>query len=97
MIFRVLPSPSCGSTGASFPCSTLTPTGSDGADELFAIGFSDCLDRDAVIVMEWCENVLDALPHERLEIRFTGSGADPRSLQLTALGAAYEKLLENLK
>ncbi len=67
-----------------------------GAEELFAIGFDDYLSQNAVIVMEWCENVLNALPGERLEIRFAGSGMDLRSLQFCALGAKYENLLEKI-
>lgn len=66
------------------------------ADELYAIGFDDYLARDGAIVMEWCENVPDALPKERLEIHISGSGAEPRTLRLMALGGRYQSILEEL-
>ena len=67
-----------------------------GADELYAIGFEDYLAQDGVIVMEWCENVPEALPVSRLDIRLTGSGSEPRVVVFCARGPAYEALLEVL-
>lgn len=66
-------------------------------DELYAIGFSDYLDRNAVIMMEWCENVPGALPQDRLDIAIEGSGDMPRDITVTAHGGAYEGILEALK
>jgi len=66
------------------------------ADELYAIGFSDYLERAGVIAMEWSELVMEALPKERLEIRLMGSGEEARRCQLTALGDRYTTLLEAL-
>ena len=62
-------------------------------DELFAIGYQDYLDSESVIVMEWCENVPEALPRERLELHLSGSGSEPRSVEALALGGRYEDLL----
>lgn len=62
-------------------------------DELFAIGYQDYLDSESVIVMEWCENVPEALPRERLELRLAGSGSEPRSVEALAFGERYEDLL----
>lgn len=67
------------------------------AEELYAIGFTDYLAQGGVIAMEWCENVPGALPRERLEIRFAGSGPEPRALEFTALGPAHAALLEGLQ
>ena len=67
------------------------------ADELYAIGFDDYLARKSVIIMEWCENVSEALPPERLEIRIFGNGDDARTFAFTALGARYERLLGGLQ
>ena len=67
-----------------------------GEDELYAIGFEDYLARGGVIVMEWSENVVAALPESRLEITLCGSGDEPRSIRLQALGKEYESLLEEL-
>ena len=66
-------------------------------DELTAIGYDDYLAGDGVIVMEWCENVPDALPAERLEIHIEGSGGDPRAVRIIPYGDKYRALLEDLK
>ncbi len=66
-------------------------------DELFAIGFDDYFARGGVIAMEWCENVPGALPEERLELHLTGSGAEPRTIRLSAKGKAYETILDALE
>mgnify|MGYP002569975102 CR=1 FL=1 len=65
----------------------------ENSDELFAIGYQDYLDSESVIVMEWCENVPEALPRERLELHLSGSGSEPRSVEALALGERYEALL----
>ncbi len=64
------------------------------ADELTAIGFEDHLASDSVIIMEWCENVPEALPEERLEIHLAGSGESARRVELSAYGEPYIKLME---
>ncbi len=64
------------------------------ADELYAIGYDDYRARGGAIIMEWCENVEDILPDERLEIHIDGSGTEPRTMTLYAYGQQYEKLLE---
>lgn len=64
------------------------------ADELNDIGFDDYVAQNGVIMMEWCENVKDALPDKRLEIHISGSGAEPRRIRIAAYGAEYERLLE---
>ncbi|MEG1548198.1 MAG: tRNA (adenosine(37)-N6)-threonylcarbamoyltransferase complex ATPase subunit type 1 TsaE [Clostridia bacterium] len=66
------------------------------SDELFAIGFDDYLARNAVIILEWSENVTQALPHERLDIAISGSGSMPRNVEITAHGLIYEDILEVL-
>ncbi|MDP3448388.1 MAG: tRNA (adenosine(37)-N6)-threonylcarbamoyltransferase complex ATPase subunit type 1 TsaE [Eubacteriales bacterium] len=66
------------------------------AEELFAIGFEDYLAQDAILVLEWAERVQEALPRERLEIRLFGSGDDPRTLELHAIGARYESVVNAL-
>lgn len=67
------------------------------SEELEAIGFSDYLATGSTIMMEWSENVLDALPAERLEIHIDGSGDDPRLIELCAFGDRYDSLLEGLE
>ena len=66
-------------------------------DELIAIGFEDHLASDSAIIMEWCENVPELIPAERLELHIDGSGAAPRRVRVTARGSVYEKMAEELK
>lgn len=66
------------------------------ADELYAMGYEDYLNENALIVMEWAELVSDAVPEERLDISIEGSGLLPRKVTLRALGAVYEKILKEL-
>ena len=66
-------------------------------DELYAIGFEDYLSRGGIIVMEWCENVMDALPPARLELHLAGSGLEPRTAAFSAFGTRYEAILMELE
>ncbi|MBR6429206.1 MAG: tRNA (adenosine(37)-N6)-threonylcarbamoyltransferase complex ATPase subunit type 1 TsaE [Clostridia bacterium] len=63
-------------------------------DELYAIGYEDHLSSGSVVIMEWCENVPDALPKDRLEIKIVGSGQDPRRVLIRTRGSGYEGILE---
>ena len=65
-------------------------------DELTAIGYFDHLASESVIIMEWCENVPEVIPDERLEIRIEGSGEGPRAVAAEAFGSAYIEILEAL-
>lgn len=65
-------------------------------EELYAIGYGDYLAQQGVVVMEWCENVPEALPAQRLEIHLAGSGMEPRQALLRATDPAHCKLLEAL-
>ena len=67
------------------------------ADELTAIGYADYLSSESVIVMEWCENVLDALPLQRLELHLEGSGNDVRTISVIADSDEYQKIMEALE
>lgn len=62
------------------------------AEELYAIGFDDYLAEDAIIVVEWAERVADALPNERLELHFCGSGDEPRVVTINAIGERYREI-----
>ena len=68
----------------------------ESADELYAVGYDDYLNGGGVIIMEWCENVPDALPNERLEIHIEGSGSDPRRVELISFGEAYDGLIKEV-
>ncbi len=62
------------------------------ADELYAIGFSDYLREDALILMEWANLVPEALPRERLDITIEGSGMEPRTVTIEPRGTQYEEV-----
>lgn len=62
------------------------------ADELYAIGFSDYLREDALILMEWADLVSEALPEDRLDITIEGSGGMTRTVVIQALGPRYEEV-----
>ena len=66
------------------------------ADELNAIGFEEYLTQNAILVLEWAERVVEALPSQRLEIRLFGSGDDPRTLELIPIGECYESVVNAL-
>ena len=66
------------------------------AEELFAIGFEEYLAQDAILVLEWAERVPEALPEERLEISLSGSGDEPRMLELRPMGKQYESVVQAL-
>ena len=67
------------------------------AQELHDIGFDDYLARGGVILMEWCENVAEALPAGRLEMRISGDGDVPRTIEIGATDPCHEALLEALQ
>ena len=48
------------------------------ADELYDIGYEDCLREKAIIAVEWADIVTEALPERRLDIRISGSGSEER-------------------
>ena len=62
------------------------------ADELYAIGFSDYLREDALLLMEWANLVADALPKGRLDVTVVGSGMDARTVTIEPHGAHYEEV-----
>ena len=66
------------------------------ADELYAVGYDDYMSEGGVIVMEWCENVPEALPPERLEIHIKGSGNEPRRVELIGIGREYSDIVKEI-
>lgn len=66
----------------------------DGAKEDF--GFSDYLNQDGVVIIEWPEMIEDQLPEERLDIKFKVIDDDTRVLVLTPYGQQYEDLCSSV-
>jgi tRNA threonylcarbamoyladenosine biosynthesis protein TsaE len=65
------------------------------ARELDAIGFEDYFGRGGIVVVEWAERFLDALPKERLDVRIEIVGADTRRLHVG--GASATRLAAALR
>lgn len=65
-------------------------------DELYDIGYEDYLARNGVIAVEWPQNVISALPSDRLDINIFGNGESPRTIEFSARGEAHKALLEGL-
>lgn len=61
------------------------------ADELYAIGFSDYLREDVLLLMEWANLVADALPKDRLDVTIEGSGMMERTVTIEPHGKRYEE------
>lgn len=51
-------------------------------EELYSIGFYDYLDENAVLVIEWSENIEAALPNDTLFVRINGMGDDERKIAI---------------
>lgn len=49
-------------------------------DELYSIGFYDYLDADAVLAIEWSENVEDALPSDTVFVIFSNQSENSRTI-----------------
>ncbi len=54
----------------------------EGATDLEALGMEDRLGDDSVVLIEWGEKVLDALPPETVRIRIEPSGETERCLHV---------------
>jgi len=50
-----------------------------------------------VLVVEWAERVLEALPKEMLRIQFSLVDEQQRDLVITAIGERYKKMLTDLR
>ncbi|HEY3329502.1 MAG TPA: tRNA (adenosine(37)-N6)-threonylcarbamoyltransferase complex ATPase subunit type 1 TsaE [Capsulimonadaceae bacterium] len=67
-----------------------------GPDDLHGLGFEDYVTRpDGLIVIEWADIVLDALPSDRLDVYLTASDTiEERLLRVTATGPESAHLLK---
>ena len=50
-------------------------------DDLYSIGYEDYLD-EGICLCEWCENIPDALPDRRLEVRISKIPEDERTRRI---------------
>ena len=63
----------------------------DDATDALDGGLLDERQAAGVTLVEWAERLGPALPADRLDIEFTGSADEPRTLQLTATEAGLER------
>ena len=49
-------------------------------DELYSIGFYDYLDGEAVLAIEWSENIEDDLPNDTVFVIFSKQGENNRTI-----------------
>jgi tRNA threonylcarbamoyladenosine biosynthesis protein TsaE len=58
-------------------------------DEVWDIGFADCLEAGGVVVMEWGDKFPSVLPAARLEIRFEIISANDRRITWTSFADSH--------
>lgn len=65
----------------------------DGYDSLYSTGFFDYLDQDAVLAIEWSENIqgLDVLPKGTIWITISQTGESSRRIEIEG-GERFEAL-----
>lgn len=66
----------------------------DGAGELADLGLEDWMD-ECVVALEWADTVPDALPADRIEVRFEYT-EDGRRLQIRGLGPRSSEIIERI-
>ena len=52
-----------------------------GWEDLYSTGFFDYLDAGAIIVVEWSENILSALPEDAIRLQFTRVDENTRLIE----------------
>jgi tRNA threonylcarbamoyladenosine biosynthesis protein TsaE len=65
-----------------------------GADAWLDLGVDDLLYGDGVCLIEWADRVQDALPPDRLEVRFTHAGPSERELTFIPTGSRAGQILD---
>jgi tRNA threonylcarbamoyladenosine biosynthesis protein TsaE len=68
-----------------------------GIEDTDSIGLDDMLDSEGVIVFEWAERILDALPKDHLWVDLRVVEETRRNFVLEAHGTRYEKLIQDFR
>jgi tRNA threonylcarbamoyladenosine biosynthesis protein TsaE len=62
----------------------------DQVNEALDLGLAELLDDDAVVLIEWGDNIAPVLPHDYLEVRLDyGDGDDTRTIEFEATGPRW--------
>ena len=57
------------------------------ADDLYACGFFDYVDGDGVLIVEWSENIPEALPEDAITVKIAhGETDDERLIEISGAG-----------
>ena len=64
-------------------------------DELYGIGFYDYLEQPAVLVIEWSENIENALPREAITVSFVLENETTREITINGEEALLKELTES--
>jgi tRNA threonylcarbamoyladenosine biosynthesis protein TsaE len=68
-----------------------------GTEDLDSIGFDDLIDTRGILVIEWAERIVAALPHEHLWIHLRVIEETRRNFIFEAVGKRYETLVEQFR
>ena len=68
-----------------------------GPKELEALGFSELIREDSVVVVEWADRVASSMPADTLWIRLRVTGASTRELRIAASGPLSESCFEQVQ
>ena len=69
----------------------------EGTNDLMDIGFDDYVEGAGVSVIEWADNIIDALPEERMLIDIQLRDDSNRCFRCTAEGAKHDGVLGEFK
>ena len=62
-------------------------------DELYSVGFYEYLDEEAVLVIEWSENIASALPDDSVFVEISGMGDGDRQISISCTKEDFLKEL----
>lgn len=60
------------------------------ADELYATGFDDLVNGESAVLVEWVDQVPEALPPEHVRVHIEGCGEAERRVELSFLGSRFQ-------
>lgn len=60
-------------------------------DELFDVGFDECLQSNVLVALEWADIVPNALPSKRIDIYISGTGTQPRNARIECAEGVLSK------
>ncbi|MBN2580663.1 MAG: tRNA (adenosine(37)-N6)-threonylcarbamoyltransferase complex ATPase subunit type 1 TsaE [Pirellulales bacterium] len=66
-------------------------------DEFFALGPEEYFASDALVLVEWADRVLEALPAERIDVHIEVLGTTRRRFEIRAVGEKYREVIADLR